>query len=505
MKSGDIGAIIGVAAGAAAAVAVVGLVVLRLLRNRSVFGSLFTVAIVGVLGVVVGAIAIGQLMFLSDHDLRVMLWVCGAAAVCSAITAAVVGRRLAGSSSRLRRATRELGDGTTPHVAGLVFGRELLELAAELERTSARLTASQDRERAIERSRRELVAWISHDLRSPLAGMRAMSESLEDGVAADPALYHRRIRLSAERMSSMVDDLFELSRVQVGALNLNPARVSLYDLVSDALAEMESVAAESGVQLVGEAVEAVPVHVDGREVVRAITNLLANAIRATPADGTVAVSVRRDAGRAIVAVTDTCGGIPADELTRVFDTGWRGSESRSPSEYAGAGLGLAIVRGIVEAHAGIGLGQQRRRRLPVRDRAARRGLNRSGQGRIGTWSRPICHTSAPTVPPGWSTSAGNRRPTGSRSPRAPCGPPATVIGLVRDGAMPKGEVLSTARIAGIMAAKRTAELIPLCHPVPLSAIDVELELADAARSRSPRPPAPTAAPGSRWRRSPPSR
>jgi signal transduction histidine kinase len=97
-------------------------------------------------------------------------------------------------------------------------------------------------------------------------------------------------------------------------------------------------------------VEPVPIEVDGREMTRALANLLVNAIHRTPADGTVAVSARRDADAVVLSVTDGCGGIPADDLARVFDTGWRGTHARTPP--AGAGLGLAIVKGIVEAHRG---------------------------------------------------------------------------------------------------------------------------------------------------------
>ncbi len=352
MSAHDLGLIVAMAAGATAVVTLAGLIVLRLVRSRSVLASVVTASTIGVLGVVAGAVVVGQAMFLSGHDLRVMLTVCAAAALCSIATAVVVGRQLAGSSKHLQRATAELGDGRRPALHGLVLGSELSSVAAELERTSARLAESQQRERAIEHSRRELIAWISHDLRTPLAGLRAMSESLEDGVATDPDLYYKRIRMSSERMSTMVDDLFQLSRMQLGRLDLCPSRVSLYDLVSDAMAEVESLAAASGVRLVGDAVEAVPVTVDSREIVRAISNLLVNAVRATPHDATVAVGVRRERGTALVTVTDTCGGIADDEIDLVFDTGWRGSTSRSPADHSGAGLGLAIVRAIVEAHDG---------------------------------------------------------------------------------------------------------------------------------------------------------
>ena len=126
--------------------------------------------------------------------------------------------------------------------------------------------------------------------------------------------------------------------------------MSVYDLVGDAIAGADPLAREHGVRLVGDGVEPVPVEVDGREMTRVLANLLVNAIHRTPADGTVAVAAHLDAGSVVLSVTDGCGGIPAEDLPRVFDTGWRGTGARTPP--AGAGLGLAIVRGIVEAHRG---------------------------------------------------------------------------------------------------------------------------------------------------------
>jgi signal transduction histidine kinase len=166
----------------------------------------------------------------------------------------------------------------------------------------------------------------------------------------DPERYLRRIRTEVERLNDMVGDLFELSRIHAGALALTPSRISVYDLVGDALAGADPLAREHGVRLVGDRIEAVPVEVDGKEMSRVLGNLLINAIRRTPADGTVAVAAERAGHGVVVSVTDGCGGIPEDDLPRVFDTGWRGTNARTPP--AGAGLGLAIVRGIVEAHQG---------------------------------------------------------------------------------------------------------------------------------------------------------
>ncbi|MBQ1100782.1 HAMP domain-containing histidine kinase [Streptomyces sp. b94] len=336
-------------AGAAAA-GLVGAGVLRLIRRRSLTASLAVVAAVAVLAMLAGTLAVAWAMFLSPHDLSVVTTVVAMAAVVSLATALLLGRWVVARSRELTVAARSFGDdgGYAAPAAGATA--ELDALSRELAATSARLTQSRQRERALETSRRELVAWISHDLRTPLAGLRAMSEALEDGVAADPDRYLRQIRTEVERLNGMVGDLFELSRIHAGTLPLAPARISLYDLVGDALAGADPLAREHGVRLVGDAVAAVPVEVDGKEMSRVLGNLLVNAIRRTPADGTVAVAAERSPDGVVVSVTDGCGGIPEEDLPRVFDTGWRGTHARTPP--AGAGLGLAIVRGIVEAHRG---------------------------------------------------------------------------------------------------------------------------------------------------------
>ncbi|MEV6401149.1 HAMP domain-containing sensor histidine kinase [Streptomyces sp. NPDC051907] len=334
----------------AAAAGLVGAVVLRVLRHRSVAVSLTVVAAVTVVAMLSGTLAVAEAMFLSAHDLTVVTTVVAMAAVVSLATALLLGRWVVARSRELALAARSFGDGGAFDAPGGESTAELAALSRELAATSDRLAASRERERALETSRRELVAWISHDLRTPLAGLRAMSEALEDGVVKDPERYFRQIRTEVDRMNSMVGDLFELSRIHAGALALTPARMSVYDLVGEALAGADPLAREHGVRLVGDAVEALPVEVDGKEMTRVLANLLVNAIRRTPADGTVAVAAERREEWVVLSVTDGCGGIPEEDLPRVFDTGWRGSQARTPP--AGAGLGLAIVRGIVEAHAG---------------------------------------------------------------------------------------------------------------------------------------------------------
>ncbi|MFB7669455.1 sensor histidine kinase [Kitasatospora sp. NPDC056138] len=345
----------------AGASALLGWPVVRLLRRRSLALSLFSVAVVTVLAMTAGTLAVAQAMFLSDHDLGVVITVLCMAAVVSLVTAALLGRQVVAGSRALARAARTVGSDSGFAAPAQPLGSELAELSAELAATSARLAESRRREQALEHSRRELIAWISHDLRTPLAGLRAMAEALEDGVAEDPARYLTGMRTEVDRLTGMVDDLFELSRIQAGALTLSLARVSVYDLVGDAIAGAYPLARQRGVRLEGGQVAAEPVEVDGREITRVLGNLLVNAIRATPADGVVAVAARREADEVVLSVTDSCGGIPEQDLPRVFDTGWRGVTARTPravdgsrTEHgdSGAGLGLAIVRGIVEAHAG---------------------------------------------------------------------------------------------------------------------------------------------------------
>ncbi|MEU3414524.1 MULTISPECIES: sensor histidine kinase [unclassified Streptomyces] len=334
----------------AAVTGLTGAAALRLLRRRSLTVSLAVVAAVGVGGVLAGTLAVAWAMFLSPHDLTVVTTVVAMAAVVSLATALLLGRWVVARSHELALAARSLGEAggfTAPLVPATA---ELAQLSRELAATSSRLAESRERERLLETSRRELVAWISHDLRTPLAGLRAMSEALEDGVADDPGRYLQQIRTEVERLNDMVGDLFELSRIHAGTLPLTPSRISLYDLVGDALAGADPLARAHGVRLVGDRVEPVPVEVDAKEMSRVLGNLLVNAIRRTPADGTVAVAAERSPGGVVVSVTDGCGGIPEEDLPRVFDTGWRGTHARTPP--AGAGLGLAIVRGIVEAHSG---------------------------------------------------------------------------------------------------------------------------------------------------------
>ena len=303
-----------------AVVGCVGAGVLRLLRQRSVLVHILVLLVVTVVAVVAGVATVAFAMFLSAHDLQVVLVTVGASALVSLALGAVFGRRLAASAVWARTA--------------------------------------RERERQLEASRRELVAWVSHDLRTPLAGLRAMAEALEDGIVFDDLTlneYHRRIRVEADRMAQLVDDLFELSRINAGALLLAPTTVPLREVVSDAIAGVAPLAARRRITLIAPDTGWPAVRASERELARIVSNLLINSVRYTPEDGVVRINAGYERDDVWLAVSDTCGGIPADDLARVFDVAFRGQRARTPGPTlsgSGGGLGLAIVQGLVEAHGG---------------------------------------------------------------------------------------------------------------------------------------------------------
>jgi signal transduction histidine kinase len=342
-------------------VGLVGAGVVRLAVGRSVRASLVGVAAVSLLAVVAGVIGTARAMFLSPHDLGVAVLVSLVAGAVGLAVALTLSARVMTDVRILVDAATGIGPDGGIDRAALPRPRmaELRRVRDELARASARLAEARARERSLESSRRELVAWVSHDLRTPLAGLRAMAEALEDDVAEDPGRYHRQIRREVDRLSRMVDDLFELSRIQSGALTLSLHQVEVGDLVSDVLSGARPVADARGVRLDAVVSPAV-VDADAAGLGRVLANLVVNAIRHTPSDGTVEVRAATEGGDVVLAVTDRCGGLGELELERVFDAGWRGSPARTPQTEAesdagigaGAGLGLAIARGIVEAHHG---------------------------------------------------------------------------------------------------------------------------------------------------------
>jgi signal transduction histidine kinase len=347
--------------------AVTGLFVSGLLfvwRGRPLGVQVAVAAFAPVLAVALGVAWAASQMFITRHDLWVLWVVLVGAGTVGLVVALLLGRRVAQVSTSVGEMARRLGErgpgaalragegratGTGPH--------EWEALASQLEETSARLADAQAQAAALERSRRELVSWVSHDLRTPLAGIRAMVEALEDRVVDDAetvARYHRTMRREADRLAGLVDDLFELSRIHAGLLALDLQPLALDELIADAIAGASVAARAKGITLAEEVDDPAPVvELSTPEMARVVRNLLDNAIRHTPAGETVVVRAALDASatHAEVWVQDGCGGIPEGDLGQVFELAYRGDAARTPGD-GGAGLGLAVARGLVEAHHG---------------------------------------------------------------------------------------------------------------------------------------------------------
>lgn len=345
-----------IAAAWSGGVGVIGLVLAWLLRHRSLRWLTAGVAVVAVAAVLAALVGTARAMFISDHDFGVVLWVGCVAGVVAVAVAMAVGEAFAHWSRSLREDARRLGE--QGRLGPVLRGpSEFQGLADELALTSRKLAESREREARLEESRRELISWVSHDLRTPLAGMRAMTEALEDGLAEDPARYQRQIRIEVDRMVRMVDDLFELSRIHAGVLRLRPEPVVLGDIVSEAIAGADPLARERRIRLGGSVEEGIAITADPAGISRVVSNLVMNAIRHTPADGVVEIHGRSVPGGVELSVTDGCGGLSVEDMARVFDVAWQGEPARTPepgepASTRGAGLGLAIVKGIVEAHRG---------------------------------------------------------------------------------------------------------------------------------------------------------
>ncbi|HWG01975.1 MAG TPA: HAMP domain-containing sensor histidine kinase [Trebonia sp.] len=355
VEPSDLVHVTGSAAGIAVVTTLIGVVVLKALARQSIGKQVMMIVVVTLVTSLASCGAIAVLMVGNPTDREVILELLSVAGFAGLVVAIFLGRTFTRASKTLLGAVQEVGARGAYNPPAVALPAELAGLSDGLAVAHDRLGKSRARERALEASRRELVAWVSHDLRTPLAGLRAMAEALEDEVVIDPrevSHYHTQIRRETDRLSSMIDDLFELSKIHAGTLRLSPRLVGLEDLVAEVVTSTEPVARAKGVRLVGSAVRGMPVLIDTPEMGRAVRNLVTNAIRHTPPAGTIEVLGEIKSGMACVSVSDACGGIPPEDLPRVFDVAFRGESARTPDPSGGAGLGLSIARGIVEAHSG---------------------------------------------------------------------------------------------------------------------------------------------------------
>ncbi len=331
--------------------AATGLVAPRLAR-ASLRVRLVSIAVFATLVGFANLVVLSLLMLVDTHVatvLAVLLIYSTAAAIGAALATA---RATSSALTRVGETARRLAAGDLEARTGrLGAGEEIDSLARSLDEMAERLSSSLERERAAEVQRRNLVTAISHDLRTPLSGLRAMIESIEDGVASDPATIRRYVHemgASVASLVELVDDLFELVQLDAGAIQAETERARVEEVVRSAVAACEAQASTKGlvVQARIDGAAAVPC---SPRLTRVVQNLLQNAIRHTPSDGTVVIEASHHRRELKLAVTDTGEGIDGTAVDRVFDPFWRGDSARASD---GSGLGLALTKGIVEALGG---------------------------------------------------------------------------------------------------------------------------------------------------------
>lgn len=326
------------------------LVWVRSLRTRMLFVSVITSALALIN---VGFTAF--LMFISGHDLALLAGLLAFSLGVSIFAASAITEPVVRSLTSLCVTVTEISAGDFKIRAPVESQDEVGELASSINTMAAKLEASLDKERELTQSRRELISSVSHDLRTPLASIRVMVESLVDGVVDDQETTERYLRNTlseVEYLGRLVDDLFEIALMDAGMLQLQIEDASVQDLISDTLESMSAQAKAEEVSLLGGAQgEIPPVIMDTKRVQRVLYNLVQNSIRHTPPDGTIFISAR-DAGHEVqLEVSDNGDGVQEQDKERLFDRTYRTDPSRSRSS-GGAGLGLSIAKGIVEAHGG---------------------------------------------------------------------------------------------------------------------------------------------------------
>jgi signal transduction histidine kinase len=297
-----------------------------------------------------------RLMFASQHDLllaTVLLLFAGGIAMWLGY---FVSTALTDNIVILNRAAQEIAQGNLQVQVPVMGRNEMASLARTFNEMAAQLEAAARKQRELDTMRRNLVAWVGHDLRTPLTSIRVLLEALADGMIEDPATVQRYLKTAQghiRSLSALIDDLFEMAELDAGGLSLERDPNSISDLISDTLESFAALAARQRVKLEGNVALGIdPVCMDAQKIGRVLANLVSNALRHTEAGGSVQIRALEVVEGVRVEVRDTGEGINTEDLPHIFDQFYRGEKSRS-RDTGGSGLGLAIAKGIVEAHGGI--------------------------------------------------------------------------------------------------------------------------------------------------------
>jgi signal transduction histidine kinase len=325
-----------------------------LVRHRARLGSLSWQLGAGVAVPValalLGVEVIALVLFVSAHDAFTMALLLASAGTLATYSAWLLTSRVTRDIAEVRDAVTAVGRGDRDRRVRLEAGDELGQLGVEVNRMTAELERGEREREAMERERRDLLAAVSHDLRTPLSSMRLLTEAVRDGFAGERAL--EQLGFHLQSLEHLIDDLFELSRLEAGDVEWRLEPVDVRELVEETVEGMGVQARAAGVALeAGVPAGVPPVRGNPEKLQRVLFNLIDNALRHTPGGGTIAVSATPEGGLVAVAVSDTGTGIEAADRARAFEPFFRGGPSASRPRN-GAGLGLPICRAIVQAHGG---------------------------------------------------------------------------------------------------------------------------------------------------------
>jgi histidine kinase len=275
-----------------------------------------------------------------------LLWAVLAAGLFALVVSVVFSRRFVAPLQAMMDASQRIASGQYSERVGRAGMDELGQLAARFNQMAEKLEQ-------IESMRRQLIGDVTHELRTPLTAIKGSMEGLVDGILPATAETYQQIYQEADRLSRLVDDLQELSRVESGAFKLNPGPVAVTDLVSTALKRWGRPFDEKGVSLTSSLpADLPPILADEDRLSQVLLNLIGNALQYTPQGGSVCVSGERQGDEVRISVVDTGIGIPAEHLTHIFDRFYRVDKSRSRRAGGGSGIGLTIAKHLIEAHGG---------------------------------------------------------------------------------------------------------------------------------------------------------
>jgi signal transduction histidine kinase len=321
---------------------------------RSLGTSVIGIAIVAVAVPAVAVIASATSMFISSHDLRLVLVALGLGVTLAVLVALTLTRDLQRDLGAIRTTARAVAGGTPSARTGVTRSDEIGTLAETLDDAIAAIERTEAERGELEEARRQFFANISHDLRTPLTSLRSAVEAMQDGLVDEPDRYLEAMARDLELLTSLVGDLFLLARIQSGGLELDRQTLDLAELADGVIDTIRPLARQRQVALRLESGHATPVSASPRELSRVLMNLLDNAVNHSPEGSTVRVIVGSDSAPTLT-IADEGPGFPEDFLVTAFRSFTRADQARvrgAAGAGAGAGLGLAIAKGLVEAHGG---------------------------------------------------------------------------------------------------------------------------------------------------------